>query len=101
MVARYESIDDYFCGFFRHDSSATGENISRSIAIFRPGVNGKVRFSDDDDSADSLRAEPVKRLSQYCGAASDSGGNHDVPDGVEVIQKIAVAVIEFYEKMFP
>ena len=37
-----------------------GKNIHRRIIVFRPGVNGKVRFADNNNTAHPLRGEGVK-----------------------------------------
>jgi hypothetical protein len=50
----------------------TSENVYGSILVFRPGMNGNMRFSDIDHSAHSVRGEVIKGLAHY-GSATLNG----------------------------
>lgn len=95
MILRRKSFDDNVGGFFWKDGGTTGEDIGGGVAVFWPGVYGEMRFGDDDDAANALRAKLMERFSQHCGAGANSGGEHDFSDCFEVIKEFAVAVIEF------
>jgi hypothetical protein len=52
-----------------------------------------MRFGDDDDAADPLRTELVKRFPEDGGAGFFSGGEHYFFDKTDVIEKLGVTVI--------
>jgi hypothetical protein len=96
MISWRKSFDDDIGSFCRKDGGTTGEDIGGGVAVFRPGVNSEMRFGNDDDATNALRAELVERFSQDSSAASYGSSEHNFSDGFEVIKKFAVAIIEFY-----
>jgi hypothetical protein len=73
----------------------TGENIYGSILVFRPGMNGNMRFSDIDHSAHSVRGEVIKGLAHYGSATLNGSFVKTILEKIYVIEHLLIADFQF------
>jgi len=57
---RPELLDQIVGRHARLEHFAAGEDVDRRVPVLWPGVNGQVRFGDDDDATDAERVELVE-----------------------------------------
>ena len=83
----------------RLDHFAAGEDVHSRVPVFRPGVNGEVRFRDDHDPADAKGVEFMKRDVDDRGPARASGSNQNVFHDVYFLQRVWVTTVEFDQQV--
>jgi hypothetical protein len=99
MVLGTQPFDENIGGFLRVDGGAAGKDVNGGVPVFRPGMDGKVRFGDDDNAANSLGTETMERIPQDDRPAFDGGGQHGVPEKVQVVQYFPVTIVQLNQKM--
>ena len=83
----------------RVDLRAAGVNVYGSKIVFRPRVNGQVRFGDDDDAGNAVRVKGMENDVHNVRMRVFGGIDHDGFDFVHVVENFGVAVIQLDEEM--
>ena len=95
VLTGFESLGEKVAGRLGHGVITAGENVYCGITRFGPGVNGNVRFCQQDQGCYTLGLKAVERLFEK-GCASPLGciaqGTEDI---VSVVQELGAATIEF------
>ena len=78
---------------------ATRIDIDRGVIVFGPGVDGEMRFGDDDDTGDAMRIKRVEDSIDDSGPGMFGGVHHDRFDFMHVVQHFGVAIIKFDQQV--
>jgi hypothetical protein len=85
VVSGPEFLNQYLGCLLRLNGSAAGKDVDGGITVFRPGMNGEMRLSDDDHTTHPLGTEMVEGVAEYHGAAINGGVNHDIAEKAQVV----------------
>lgn len=96
-----KGVLEQFKALVRVDLPATGEEIHSSIAVFRPGVDGEMRFGDDNHTAHPVRAEVMKDLPHDGSPGYPCRLNHHLSEIRRIVQEMPSAVVVFHQQLSP
>jgi len=85
-------------GFRQHFPSAR-KKIDCNKPVFRPGVDRKMTFSQNDHAADTVRAEPVEAFSHDGGTRPPCSFQHENPHTFDIPGAFAIAIIEIDKRV--
>jgi len=80
-------------GFRQHFPSAR-KKIDCGKPVFWPGMDGKMTFSQNDDAAYTVRAEPVEAFSHDGSARPLRSFQHENPHMLDIAGAFAIAIVE-------
>jgi hypothetical protein len=89
--------DDGFRRAIRHVLVAAGEYVRRRVPQFGPSVDGYVGFGDGEDASHALRRELVKSFPNHVRAHLLGDVQQFLPNILQIIQKLGVAISEFQQ----
>ena len=84
-IFRFKFFGGVAVGFPRINFRPAGKHIERSEIIFRPGMNGEMRFSDHNDSGNTVRIKGVKNNVHDAGFRMFGGLDHDGFDFMNIV----------------
>src|SRR4030042_570388 len=79
----------------------TAKQVHGCVSVLGPGVNCKVRFRNDDNAADSLGTELVKKRHNHLRAAEAGGLNQNPLNEGDIVYLQPVAVEKFSQIVLP
>jgi hypothetical protein len=80
---------------------ATGKDIHGGVTVFRPGVNGDMRLSNDHYTTNAVRAEGVKDFLHNNSTGADSALKQNGADAFSVVQNFCGATVSALQKLNP
>jgi hypothetical protein len=97
MPARTEGFHQEINAGFRHHFPSARKKVDRDKPVFRPSVDREVTFSQNDDAAYTVRAEPVEAFGHDGGARPLCSFEHENPHTFDVAGAFAIAIVEIDE----
>ena len=99
MAGGTELLDQESAGCLRRRRAPTREHIDRGVAVFRPGVDRHVRFSQQRQGRDPLRLELMAHQLQEGGHAVAGGLIEGMSNERLVIEQMGVASVQLQDAM--
>jgi len=86
---------------YRHliQRAAAGEDVHGREPVFRPRMNRDVRFRNDDDAADAVRAEVVKDFGDDGPVSRAHGIEQQWAKSVRVLKQRRLTTMEFEKRV--
>ena len=86
---------------YRHliQRAAAGEDIHGREPVLRPGVNRNVRFRNDDNAADAMRAEVVKDFGDHGPVSRSHRTQQQRTKSVRVLKQRRLTTVEFEKRV--
>jgi hypothetical protein len=100
-VQATEITDEDVDSFRSLKEVATGEDVGGGVAVFRPGVDGKVGFGDDHHPADAEGRKLIKRLGDDSRSGDSGCFEKRGANLLQVLEHVRIAVAKLDEKMAP
>jgi hypothetical protein len=100
-AGRPQLLDEIVGGRLRLEDIAAGEHVDGGVAILRPGVDGEVRFGNDDDAADAERIELVEHHVHDGRLRALGRLDHGRLHGLEAVERLRVAVEQLEQQVSP